>query len=62
MIMEMLKIYWSSRMVFSKQNIVATLSSHDNSELNKELYNTIILYKSHFDMDKFMDLDWFISN
>ena len=61
-IMDMIKHYWANRMIFSKQNLVITISSWDNEELNKELYNTIILYKAHFNMSRFMDLDWFISN
>ena len=61
-IMDMIKYYWASRMIFSKQNVVITLTSNDTNPLNKELYNTIILYKAHFHMDRFMDLDWFISD
>ena len=61
-IMDMIAHYTSKRMIFSKQNLVVTLLSRDESELNKELYNTIILYKSHFIMSQFMDLDWFISD
>jgi hypothetical protein len=60
--MDMIKHYWANRMIFSKQNLVITLTSSDTSELNKELYNTIVLYKAHFNMSRFMDLDWFISN
>ena len=61
-IMDMIKHYWANRMIFSKQNLVITISSSDMDELNKELYNTIILYKAHFNMSRFMDLDWFISD
>ena len=61
-IMDMIKHYWANRMIFSKQNLVITISSSDVDELNKELYNTIILYKAHFNMSRFMDLDWFISD
>lgn len=61
-IMDMMKMYGSNRMIFPKWNIVITLYSNDDSEINRELYNTIILYKSHFNISRFMDLDWFISN
>lgn len=61
-IMDMMKNYGSNRMIFPKWNIVITLYSHDNSDINRELYNTIILYKSHFNISRFMDLDWFISD
>ena len=60
-IMDMMKYYWSKRMIFAKQNLVVTLESNNPEPLNKELYNTIILYKAHFHMENFMDLDWFIS-
>ena len=61
-IMDMLKYYWSNRIVLSKQMLIISLSSQDTSDLNKELYNTIILHKAHFHMERFMDLDWFISD
>ena len=61
-IMDMIKYYSPSRMIFAKQNLVVTLKSNDTNILNKELYNTIILYKAHFHMDRFMDLDGFISD
>ena len=56
-IMDMIAHYTAQRMIFSKQNLVITLSSNDDSEKNKELYNTIVLYKSHFTISQFMDLD-----
>ena len=61
-IMEMIKTYGSNRMIFPKWNLVVTLDANDKDPLNIELYNTIILHKSHCKFDKFMDLDWFISN
>ena len=61
-IMEILKVYGRDRVIFAKGNLVMTLSSNDNSDINRELYNTVILNKSHFDKDRFMDLDWFIFN
>ena len=61
-IMDMMKYYWAKRMIFAKQNLVVTLESNNPEPLNKELYNTIILYKAHFHMENFMDLDWFISD
>jgi hypothetical protein len=61
-IIDMIAHYGSKRMVFSKRNLVITLLSKDDSPQNKELYNTIILYKSHFTLSQFMDLDWFISD
>ena len=60
--MEILIVYGRDRVIFAKGNLVMTLSSNDNSDINKELYNTVILNKSHFDKDRFMDLDWFIFN
>ncbi len=44
-------------MIFAKQNLVLTLESNNTEQLNKELYNTIILYKAHFHIEQFMDLD-----
>lgn len=58
-LVSIIKKYWSDKIKISWANLVIFLDINDASELNKELYNTIILFRSSFVNGRSMTLDWF---